>query len=301
MATFLTLSISSFISAVPFLLLGCVVSGILEVYFPFENFARLIPDRPVISILAGALAGLFLPVGEVGVWPVTRRLVSKGFPSSFAMAFLFAAPSVNLVAMASTYAAFGLGFLFWSRLGVSWLIAMVVGGIFSLEKDAGHIFQVTSAGLEEQPSPGTGPRLPHVPGEGGRRLTRLATIIADEFFSYGSWLVLGILISALVRTVIPGLFEPLRAASPLVLCVKMAGLSFLYSSNAMEIAFTALGFAGNVTAGGLLVFLVLGPMVNLKDVLLALKILRPRPLLLASLVVALIVMIMGVSAVYLIG
>ena len=60
--TFVTIFLGIFIEAVPFLLAGSVVSGLIEVYLKRETLFRLIPRQPVVAALMGASMGLLFPV-----------------------------------------------------------------------------------------------------------------------------------------------------------------------------------------------------------------------------------------------
>ena len=51
--TFVTIFLGIFIEAVPFLLAGSVVSGLIEVYLKRETLFRLIPRQPVVAALMG--------------------------------------------------------------------------------------------------------------------------------------------------------------------------------------------------------------------------------------------------------
>jgi uncharacterized membrane protein YraQ (UPF0718 family) len=107
--TFVTIFLSIFIEAVPFLLAGSLVSGFIEVFVNQELLARFVPRQPLLAAIVGASLGIVFPVCECGVVPVTRRLYQKGLPLSMGIAFLLAAPVINPVVMASTYACLWLG------------------------------------------------------------------------------------------------------------------------------------------------------------------------------------------------
>ncbi|MFN8457739.1 MAG: permease [Anaerolineae bacterium] len=132
--TFVTIFLSIFIEAVPFLLAGSLVSGFISVFVDQQLLDRFTPRQPILAALMGASLGLVFPVCECGVVPVTRRLYQKGLPLSMGVAFLMAAPVINPVVFASTYAAFGFGPIFWGRIGFSFLIAAIMGFIFSFAK-----------------------------------------------------------------------------------------------------------------------------------------------------------------------
>ncbi len=61
--------------ALPFVLLGSLVSGMMEVFLPSEVLTRVLPKNRFLATLSGALAGLALPMCECGVIPVMRRLI----------------------------------------------------------------------------------------------------------------------------------------------------------------------------------------------------------------------------------
>ena len=120
-----------FIEAVPFLLLGTLASGIVEVFVNREELARYIPRDAVRGVMAGALLGFCFPVCECGVVPLTRRLFNKGMPLHVGVAFLLAAPALNPIVIVSTYTAFGFGPILLARIGLTILIALFCGLVFS--------------------------------------------------------------------------------------------------------------------------------------------------------------------------
>ncbi len=61
---------------------------------------------PLLAPITGALMGFALPACECGNVPVARRLLASGAPMGTAFGFLFAAPVLNPIVLASTWAAF---------------------------------------------------------------------------------------------------------------------------------------------------------------------------------------------------
>ena len=107
LGTFSTRFLGIFIEAVSFLLLGTLISGLIAVFVNNDDIARLMPHNPIAATLVGSMLGFIFPVCECGVVPVTRRLYQKGLPVSVGITFLLAAPVMNPIVLASTYAAFG--------------------------------------------------------------------------------------------------------------------------------------------------------------------------------------------------
>ena len=132
--TFVTIFLSLFIEAAPFLIAGSIVSGFIAVYVNQGMVERYIPNHPLLAALAGAGLGFVFPVCECGVVPVTRRLYGKGLPLPVGIAFLLAAPVINPVVIFSTFAAFGWGPVLWGRVVFSMLVAFTVGLIFHLAR-----------------------------------------------------------------------------------------------------------------------------------------------------------------------
>ena len=122
--------LSVLFESVPFLLLGALLSGLIEVFVPARWMTGLLPKRPVLAILISGLLGFVFPMCECGVVPVIRRLMKKGLPVSCAVTYLLASPVVNPIVAVSTYAAFRgqqAGLTTGFRLVLSYCVAALVG------------------------------------------------------------------------------------------------------------------------------------------------------------------------------
>lgn len=127
----------------PFILIGTLISGFIDIYLPSGTMDRLLPKKRFPAVLVCGLLGIILPVCECAVVPVIRRLVKKGLPVSCALTYMLAAPIVNPITAFSTWKAFGgkesgvmtLGgseystslVITLSRLGLGYLVAVAVG------------------------------------------------------------------------------------------------------------------------------------------------------------------------------
>lgn len=114
----------------PFILLGTLISGFIDIYLPAGTMDRLLPrNRTAAVMVAGLLGGIF-PVCECAVVPVIRRLVAKGLPFSCAITYMLAAPILNPITALSTWKAFsgqGAALMTSSRLIIGYLVAVGVG------------------------------------------------------------------------------------------------------------------------------------------------------------------------------
>ncbi|MEN9279174.1 MAG: permease [Thermostichus sp. DG_1_5_bins_95] len=124
------------VQAMPFLLLGVFLSGLLAVFVDGSQLARFLPKGRLSSAVTGGALGFFFPVCECGNLPVARQLVIKGIPPHVAVAFLLAAPVFNPVVIFSTWIAFRtMPEIVVYRILFSFGIAVVIGLLFSLQKD----------------------------------------------------------------------------------------------------------------------------------------------------------------------
>ncbi len=90
----------------PFLLLGAVVSGLVDVFLPANVIKNWLPRSKAQGVLAAIGSGVIFPLCECGAMPIVQRLIRKGIPPAVATTYMLAAPALNPLAMFSTYLAF---------------------------------------------------------------------------------------------------------------------------------------------------------------------------------------------------
>jgi len=265
---FATVFLGIFIEAVPYLLLGTLASGLVEMFVDQDQIGRWIPHRPIPAAISGALMGLFFPVCECGVVPLTRRLFHKGLPLSAGIAFLLAAPVLNPIVILSTAAAFGWkAMLFW-RIGLSLVIAVVVGLVFSVEEDTANVLRPVLTLTHDHPH--------EKPTTFVEKIRGALVITADEFFEMGRYLIIGALLAAGLQTFIPQTALLTIGNGPIFSVLVMLGLAVLLSICSTVDAFVALGFVGTFSFGSVLSFLVFGPMVDIKSIIMYAQVFKKR-------------------------
>ena len=305
--TFVTIFLGIFIEALPFLLLGTVASGLVEVFLSRETLRRAVPHNRLGSIISGALMGLAFPVCECGVVPLTRRLYRKGLPLSVGVAFLLAAPIINPIVIASTYAAFGWGPIFVGRFVFALLIATTTGFIFSLaphpldllepsarpeshnNENDNSVTVAACSDAADTPAPTSFGRAPL-----SVRLTHALSVAGDEFFEMGRFLVVGCLLAAGMQTIIPQSTLLAVGGDALSSVVAMLILAFVLSVCSTVDAFLALAFVNTFSSGSILAFLVFGPMVDIKSVIMFSSVFRRRVVLYLVLLPLMMVLFLGV-------
>jgi uncharacterized membrane protein YraQ (UPF0718 family) len=276
---FVTVFLGIFIEAAPFLLLGALASGLIAVYISPDDIARIMPRNRILATLAGALMGVVFPVCECGVIPVVRRLCQKGLPLSAGVAFLLGAPVLNPIVIASTYAAFGFGPVFWGRIIFTLIIAVAVGLVFSFQPGLARVMRPLSLGPVLGGLPEAARRAPPsgAPPPGRlANLQRAVGVAADEFFDVAPYLVAGSLLATALQTFVPQQALLGVGTGMALSVVALQALAFVLSVCSTVDAFLALNFVNTFTSGSIIAFLVFGPMIDIKSTLMLLGVFKRR-------------------------
>lgn len=102
-----TIFISILIEALPFVLIGVLIAGFIQIFVTEEHIRSLFPKNRFSGVIVSCLLGACFPACECGIVPIVRRLVSKGVPIYAGVGFLLTGPLINPIVVLSTYMAFG--------------------------------------------------------------------------------------------------------------------------------------------------------------------------------------------------
>ncbi|GAC1646884.1 MAG: permease [Herpetosiphon sp.] len=264
-----TIFLSLFIEVLPFLVGGVLLSAVIALYVDDRSLHRFIPHRPWVAALVGSGVGLIFPVCECGTVPAARRLLHKGAPLPFAVAFLLGAPVINPIVIASTYVAFnGDWIMVGSRVGLTLLVSVTVALAMSWLPRQGTLLARGVRHLE------SGCQCASHSGE--RSVGGVLRHSATELVEMSRWLILGALFAATVQTFVPQSLLLQLGGGRIVSVVLLMALAVLLSVCSTVDAFLALALSGTFAPGALLAFLVFGPMVDIKSTFLFLTTLSPR-------------------------
>lgn len=149
-----TLFLSLIVEAMPFLLLGVLLSGLLLLFIDERKLITLMPRNPLLGALVGSCVGVLFPVCECGNVPVARRLLMQGVPAPVAVGFLLAAPTINPIVIWSTWVAFrDQPEIVVLRVVFSLAIATIVGCVFGVQGDLKPLLQPALARCLPQTAP----------------------------------------------------------------------------------------------------------------------------------------------------
>jgi uncharacterized membrane protein YraQ (UPF0718 family) len=265
------------VEALPFMLIGSLAGGLIEVFVPATWVERAVRRHRVRAVLLAGLLGLLLPVCECAIVPVVRRLLGKGVPLAAALTFLLAGPIVNGIVAASTAIAYSYDWIVPAvRLACGYVIAVVVGLLLGgwFNRDNGLLPQWNS-GLATT----CGHQGCSCGGADSSRVARLRHALehaSDDFFGVGFYLVIGGFIAALVRSVVPmDVFSHLMA-SPWQAVLLMMAMAVALNLCSEADAFIAASFRGVLPGSAQMAFMVLGPMLDVKLLLMYLSVFRKR-------------------------
>lgn len=272
LSIFSTRFLGIFIEAVPFLLMGSVVSGLIESFITADDLARWMPKRALPATAAGTFLGFAFPVCECGVVPVVRRLYNKGLPMGVGVAFLLAAPVMNPIVFVSTYIAFGWGAVLIGRFVITAVVALAVGLIFSYAARPIEVLQpVSLAPVRGGSQQAVQPRRTLWDG-----IANAMSVASNEFFEMGRYLIIGTMLAAGMQTTLSQDVMLALGQGPVQSVLVMQLLAFVLSVCSTVDSFLALAFVNTFTTGSILAFLSFGPMVDIKSMLMFMGVFRQR-------------------------
>jgi uncharacterized membrane protein YraQ (UPF0718 family) len=280
--------------ALPFIVFGAVVAGIVEEMVPPRLFARVIPRNRILAIAMGGLLGLPSPMCDCGILVIVRRVLRKGVPLSCCVCYLLAGPIINVVTMLSTQVAFngkeneldsagqpshqigGMGMM-CLRIGLGYTVAFITGLIVEWQyrrHGPTKLLMPLAVPVEEKED--------LTNGEDAKskrtvlqRLNGITETALHDFVDVMVFLILGALLAAFGRLLLKERLEQLSTAHPVFAIGIMMCLAVVLCICSQADAFVAASFS-EVRPAPKLAFLVLGPMLDFKLYSMYTRVFRPR-------------------------
>jgi uncharacterized membrane protein YraQ (UPF0718 family) len=260
-----TIMIAIVVQAIPFLLLGVLISATVSIFVPLTELAGRLPRRGLVATPMAALAGVALPGCECGSVAVAVRLMRANVPTGVALAFQLAAPAVNPVVIVATVIAYpGRPMMAVARFAASLVTATVVGLIWS------------KYGVSPRSRHGWAADEPDVCAEHGGHdhdaagrapaRERIASALAgagQDVVYAGGYLVLGAMLAATVHVLLPATalhHLPTSGAAAVAALVFVAVIVSVCSEADAFVAASLINFSPVAQ----LAFMVVGPMSDVK-------------------------------------
>ncbi|WP_127529441.1 permease [Paenibacillus kobensis] len=278
MKTFLQLNtvfISMVMEAIPFILIGAIISGLIQAFVSDRIIARIMPNNRFLATLLGCFIGLFFPACECGIVPITKRLLYKGVPLPAAISFMLTGPIINPIVLYATFIAFGNTWQMaliraGSAVVVATVVALALSYMFKTVPLKEGTYPVEAAAASDV-AVVVKPRKAWY-----LRVYEVMVHAIEEFFASGKFLVLGAFIAASMQIFIPTSTLLHWGGNPVTASLIMIALAFVMSLCSEADAFIASSFRTTFSVGPLSAFLVFGPMIDIKNTLMLLGVFRTK-------------------------
>lgn len=260
-----TIFMGIFLQAVPFLILGVLLSSAIQIYVSEKWIAKMFPKKTVPAMLIGIIAGFFLPVCDCASIPVFKSLIKKGVPLPAAICFMTSSPVINPVVILSTYYAYNGNInAVLCRCGAGILCSFLIGLTFLIKSpkdflrdnvDSGNFCTCGcyTLGMSSDTFKG--------------KWNQFCIHARTEFYTVSKYLMVGIGVSTLFQVMNLTWIGTLGNRWVLTSVFFMMLLAFLLSLCSSSDAVVARSLSGTSNFFPTLGFLVYGPMMDIKNVI----------------------------------
>ena len=257
----------------PYIMIGTLLSGLIDAFLPAKLLDRVLPKNRVLSTFMAGLLGLVFPVCECAIVPVIRRLVKKGLPLSCALTYMLSAPIMNPIVAVSTLTAFkefqkingwaeiGNASMTIARLSLGYAVAVIVGLIALRFRPAQVLKDSVVEGIDAAGEALAAAAAP-VRSFNSRLVHAMRTAMGD-FLDTGMYFTIGVIITSVFNTQVDQAILDSVARSEWLALPALMGLAMVLSLCSTSDAFIAAPMAVFSMAAKL-AFLVFGPMMDIK-------------------------------------
>lgn len=291
-----TIFLSILMQALPFILLGAFISSGIQLFIPTGWIIRKFSGRKFVSFFFAAIAGFFMPVCDCGLVPIVSGLLKKGTPLPQTMTFWLTSAAVNPIVILSVLYAFpDRPWLAVIRVLAGTVIGILAGVILKAVKIE------TADVIKNSNTVTVGSSLLTLqqPGTSGK-ITAVFDLAKIEFFRVTKYVIIGALVSSLFQGILPrGLQNYIGGSMIIQMLIMIAGAIFMSTCSTSN-AFIGRSFIGNFALLPVMSFIVLGPMLDFKNLFMLSEVLKKSFLIkLAALVIATALLVFGITGYYL--
>ncbi|PED09564.1 hypothetical protein COL30_23000 [Bacillus pseudomycoides] len=246
-----TIFLSIFFEAVPFILLGVIVSSIIQVFVTEDMIQKVLPKSPIVAMIPAVFVGIIFPMCECVIIPIVRRLIQKGLPLHIGIVILVSAPIMNPIVFLSTFYAFQTNTaVIYARFGITVLVALLIGIAVYYCYRGKNVLKDTTISAHENNQ---------------KSWKDVASHTVDEFFDTGKYLLMGACLASIFQTFLDRNVLDVVAHSEMFSPLVMMGFGYVLSLCSAADAFIAASFGHIFSIKALLAFLVFGPMLDFKN------------------------------------
>lgn len=259
------------IEALPFILIGAVLASFMQVYISNNIFNKIISKNKLLGSIQAGIIGVFLPVCECATVPITKGLLKKKVPLNVAITYMLAGPIVNPLVILSTYYAFdGNIKVVLLRVGVGFFIAVIAGLLMLCLSGENNIFIDNGEGeLQGKCLCGCSEI-----DDNSSKPIRLLKHTSLEFYEIGKYFIVGATLASIFQTFVPRDIIFYFENSAVLSIIILMAFSFLISLCSEADAFVASTFMNRFSLGSITGFLIIGPMIDLKNTIMLFSIFK---------------------------
>jgi len=249
-----TIFISLFLEALPFILIGIIISSVIQVFVTPEMIQKSLPKSAILAIIPVAIIGIVAPICECGIVPIVRSLLKKGMSLHIGVVFLSSVPIINPIVFTSTFYAFQSNLnMAYLRLGLAFIVVLLIGCVTFLFYGRKNVL------LESSFTDHT-----HSHNK-SNRWKEVLTHSSDELFSTCKFLLIGALVASILQTFVNRDFLLQLSNHDYLSSISMMGLGYILSLCSGSDAFIATSFSSTFPLKSILAFLIFGAMIDLKN------------------------------------
>lgn len=263
--------LSILIQAIPFILLGAFLSSILQLIVPMSFLIRQLSKNSWKSFAAASLAGFFFPVCDCGLAPLVSGLLKKNLPLPQVITFWLASAAVNPVVILSVYYAFPENrTAILARILSGVIIGIGVGFILMLLRVKTKDVIRSDAGLSQMSVDMV---------YENSRTGKVAAVIKGaqmEFFRVFKYVIIGAFVSSVCLTFLPQTIKMFISGNVLIQFFIMLVAAVFMSTCSTSNAFIGRSFYGQFAFPAILSFMVMGPMLDFKNLIILSEVLTKK-------------------------
>ena len=264
MQRILGIFLSLVIQILPFLLIGAILSSLIQIFVSRNRFNKIFEKTSIKSLIGALFAGIFFPVCDCAMVPVATSIIKKGYSYPVAITFLLASPAINPIVILSTFYAFpNMPKVILYRIGFGLLFAFMVGLVLmviekrkkiSIVKDVIDKYSIGDSAIYKLRSKGK-----------MRYLEAIVVHTRKELFRVGFYVIIGAFISAVLQVAISKDFFISMNKVNAIAVIAMILAAFFISVCSTSNAFIARTFYNVMPANAILAFIVMGPMLDITN------------------------------------
>ncbi len=248
------------------MVIGAFIAALIEIILPNDILPRLFGRLGVFGIPAVILAAPAFPVCECGVIIIGRKLLQKGMPLPHVIAYLLAAPILNPVVLGGTYLAFYQDFFYPLLRGVGGFgVALGAGLFFMLIRRDWALTAVSEPrnGFNNHSDACCSGDSCHNDHRLFSRIGTLLTHVRKDFLEMGIYFLFGVFLASAIKTFVGNDQLSTLGSGPVTGPAVMMAMAFVMSLCSEADAFLAASFV-EFDMFAHMGFLVLGPMLDVK-------------------------------------